>query len=62
MNGELGEDFVITQDGMLVMKGRICVPNFDDLGRAIMKKAHYFAYAMHPDSIKMYRNIKKNYW
>ena len=62
MNGELGEDFVITQDGMLVMKDRICVPNVDDLRRAILEKAYCFAYAMHPDSTKMYLNIKKNYW
>ena len=33
MNGEIEENFMITQDGMLVMKGRICVPNVDDLRR-----------------------------
>ena len=27
-----------------------------------MKKAHYSTYAMHPGSMKMYRNIKGNYW
>ena len=53
MNGELGEDFVITHDGMLVMKSRICVPNVDDLRKFIMEKAHCSTYAMHPDSTKM---------
>ena len=38
---------MITQDGMLVIKGRICVPNVDDLRKAIMEEVHYYAYAMH---------------
>ena len=62
MNGELGNDFVITQDGMLVMKDKICVPNVDDLRKTIMEEAHCLSYAMHPNSTKIYRTIKKNYW
>ena len=27
-----------------------------------MKETHYSIYAMHPDSTKMYRTIKENYW
>ena len=54
MNGELGEDFVITRNGMLVMNGKICVPNVDDPKMAIMEKTYYFAYTMLPDSTKMY--------
>ena len=30
---------------MLVMKGRICVPNVDDLKKAIMEEAHCSTYA-----------------
>ena len=40
MNGELEENFMITQDGMLVMKDMICVPNVDDLKKAIMEEAN----------------------
>ena len=53
MNGEL-EDYVIIQDGILVMKGRICVPNVDNLRKAIMEEAYCSTYAMHPDSTKMH--------
>ena len=35
MNKEIGEDFRITQNGMLVMEGRICKPNIDDLRKVI---------------------------
>ena len=62
MNGEIGENFWITQDGMLVMKGRVCVLNVDDLRKAIMEETHCSAYTMHSSSIKMYRTIKENYW
>ena len=62
MKGEIRENFMITQEEMLVMKAKICVPNVDDLRKVIMEEAHCFDYAMHPDSTKMYRTIKKNYW
>ena len=61
MNRGIGENFQITQDGILVMKGRVCVPNVNDLRKTIMEEAHCSSYAMHPDSTKMYRTIKKNY-
>ena len=43
------------------MKGRVCVPNVDDLRKA-MEEAHYSTYTIHPDSTKMYQTIKENYW
>ena len=62
MKDEVSENFNITQDGVLMMKGRVCVPNVEDLRKLIMKEANCFTYAMHPRSTKMYRIIKENYW
>ena len=62
MNDDIGENFRITQNGVLIMKGRMCVLDVEDLKRSIMKEAHYSSYAMHHSSIKMYRTIKENYW
>ena len=31
MNDEIGKNFSITQDGVLTMKGRVCVPDVEDL-------------------------------
>ena len=45
---------MISQDGMLVMKGKIYEPNVDDLRKVITEEAHCSAYAMHPGSTKMY--------
>ena len=60
MNGKIRENFMITQDGMLVMKVRIFVPGVDDLRKPIMEEAHCSAYAMHPSSTRLYRTIKEN--
>ena len=62
MNGEIGENFRVSQDGVLTMKGRVCVPDVEDLKKLIMEEAHCSTYAMHPGSTKMYRTIKENYW
>ena len=57
MNGEIGENFSITQDGVLTMKGRVCVLDVEDVRRFIMEEAYCSAYAMHSGSIKMYQII-----
>ena len=46
INGEIGENFSITQDGVLTMKGRVCAPNVENLRKLIMEKVHCLAYAM----------------
>ena len=62
MNGEISENFSITQDGVYTLRGRLCVPDVDDLRKLIMEEAHYSTYAMHLGSTKIYHTIKKNYW
>ena len=54
MNADIGENFWISQDEVLMMKGRICVLDIDDLRKAVMEEAHCLAYAMHSGSTKMY--------
>ena len=62
MNNEIGENFNITQDGVLTMKDRVCVPDVEDLRKLIIEKTHCSAYIMHPGSTKVYRTIRENYW
>ena len=62
MNGEIGENLSISQDGMLTMKGRVCVLDVENLRKLIIEEVHCSAYAMHPGNTKMYRTIKENYW
>ena len=62
MKREIGENFSITQEGVLTMRGRACVLDVDNLRKLIMEEAHYSAYTMHSRSTKMYRTIKENFW
>ena len=45
-----------------MIKDHVCVPDVGDLRNHIMDEAHNAPYAMHPESTKMYRNIKPFYW
>ena len=54
-------DFQIRDDGMIVKGQRICVPEYGELKRDIIEKAHSSAYAMHPGSTKTYRTLKEHY-
>ena len=36
------------------MKGRVCVPDVEDLRKLIMEETHCSAYAMHSGNTKMY--------
>ena len=54
MNGKIKKNFWITQDGMLVMKGRVFMPNVNDLRKTIMEETHCSAYVMNHGSTKMY--------
>ena len=62
MNGKISENFSITQDGVLTMKGRMCVPNVEDLRKPNMEETYCSSYAMHLGNTKMYQTIKENYW
>ena len=53
---------MISDDGTLLYKGRLCEPNVEVLKREIMEEAHNSAYAMHPGSTKLYLTLKDNYW
>ena len=61
MNDDIDENFRVTQDGVLTMKGKVCVPDVEDLRRLIMEEAYCLAYTMHPGSTKIYQTIKENY-
>ena len=55
-------DFVIRDDGILLFGNRLCIPNDQNLKRDILEEGHSYAYAMHPGSTKLYRNLREHYW
>jgi hypothetical protein len=49
-------------EGVSWYKGRICVPNIQELKDKILHEAHVFAYSIHPAENKMYHDLKATYW
>ena len=54
--------FTAKDDGFLYYRDRVCVPNNDELKKSILKEAHSGFFTMHPDSTKMYQDLKTSYW
>jgi hypothetical protein len=51
-------DFTEDDQGTIWFKNRICVPDVGDLQKTILREAHDSDYSMHPDSTKMYQDLK----
>ncbi|GJW12723.1 putative reverse transcriptase domain-containing protein [Tanacetum coccineum] len=49
-------------DGTLCLKNRSWIPLFGDLRALIMHESHKSKYSIHPESDKMYQDLKKLYW
>ena len=53
--------FMVEKD-VLKFQNRLCVPDYHDLRKRVMTKAHSSKFAMHPGNTKMYHNLKQNFW
>ncbi|XP_059292207.1 uncharacterized protein LOC132045644 [Lycium ferocissimum] len=58
----MSKEEILNGDGVLRIKGRICVPRVGDLARLIMEEAHCLKYSIHPRAVKVYRVLKQYYW
>ena len=55
-------EFEVKEDGVLYYKYRVCVPDYNDLRKAILEEAHSGSFAIHPSSTKMYQDLKMSFW
>ena len=55
-------EFSLKDKGFLYYKDQVCVPNDDELKKAILEKAHSGSFAIHPGSTKMYQDLKMSFW
>ncbi|KAL6329993.1 hypothetical protein AAG906_039908 [Vitis piasezkii] len=55
-------DFVLSDDGILRFRTRLCVSNDGDLRRKLLEKTHCSKLAIHPRGTKMYKDLRQNYW
>ncbi|KAE8714558.1 hypothetical protein F3Y22_tig00110195pilonHSYRG00185 [Hibiscus syriacus] len=56
------KDFEIKSDRNLYCKGRIVIPDNDDLKKEILTEAHCSPLTMHPGGTKMYMDLKDRFW
>ena len=61
LQGE-AKEATIDEEGVLRIKGRVCVPRVDDLINTILTEAHSSRYSIHPGATKMYRDLKQHFW
>ena len=54
-------EFTVNKNGVLYYKDRVCVPDGNDLRKAILEEAHSGSFAIHPDSTKMYQDLKMSF-
>jgi hypothetical protein len=57
-----GPEFMEDEQGTVWFKDRICVPDIESLRATILKESHDSDYSIHPDSTKMYQDLKQKYW
>ena len=55
-------EFTVNEDEVLYYKDRVCVPDDNDLRKAILEEAHSGSFAIHPGSTKMYQDLKMSFW
>ena len=55
-------EFTVNENGVLCYKAWACVPDDDELRKAILEEAHSGSFAIHPGSTKMYQDLKMSFW
>ena len=55
-------DYSIEDDGNLLYKNRLCVPNVQELKKKLMYERHNTVFTMYPGGNKMYQDLKQYYW
>jgi hypothetical protein len=54
--------FHVDEDGTLWFKDRLVVPKNHELRKKIFDEVHTSKYSIHPDSTKMYHDLKAQFW
>ncbi|KAL5546737.1 hypothetical protein UlMin_006424 [Ulmus minor] len=55
-------EFSLSSDGVLNLKGRICIPNDEELRNPLLEEAHTTSYSVHPSATKIYKDMKEGFW
>ena len=61
-SGTSDEGWTIHTDGSLWYKGRVVVPQFNDLREEIHKEFHCSRFTVHLGGTKMYQDLRRQYY
>jgi len=56
-----GSKYQFAANGTILVHGRVCVPNDEELRREILSEAHASMFSIHPGATKMYQDLKQYY-
>jgi len=62
VNQGKGVDFRLDQNGVLMFRDRVCVPDVPKLKKRILDEGHRSSLSIHPGATKMYQDLKKLFW
>ncbi|XP_072084602.1 uncharacterized protein [Arachis hypogaea] len=60
--GKRREEFTKDDEGLWRYKGRICIPDVGSLRQDLLSEAHNSGFSIHPESTKMYYDLKRMFW
>jgi len=55
-------DFKVDDQGVLRFRGRIYIPDYDEMKKMILEESHKSSLSSHPGATKMYHDLKKLFW
>ena len=61
-SGTGDEGWAIHTNGSLQYRGRVVVPQLTDLKEEILREFHCSRFFVHPSSMKMYRDLRRQYY
>jgi len=62
VNQGKGADFRLDQNGVLMFRDRVCVPEVPELKKRILDEGHRSSLSIHPGATKMYHDLKRLFW
>jgi hypothetical protein len=55
-------DFKVDDQGVLRFRGRICIPDNDEMKKMILEESHRNSLSIHSGATKMYHDLNKLFW
>ena len=62
MKEKCPEDWSMQDGEEMLFRGRLCIPNVAPLKEDILNEAHRSKFTVHPGGMKMYKDLRRNFW